>query len=97
MSKSGHAQRICFLQRLKRFLRAFFHLFSPSTKGGGTLQQHLTLLGRTGDLSSAVGGVAAESPAAAAFQGCNKRLSIIPRSNQRRVERSQRQLLRPAL
>lgn len=69
VSRSGRAWKIFFLQCLERSPGAFIHLFSPSTKGGGTLQQHLTLLGHTGGLSSAASDVAAASPSAAAFQG----------------------------
>lgn len=46
---------------------SFFRLYSTTTKGVGTLQQHLTTLGCTGVLSSTATNVAATSPSAVAF------------------------------
>lgn len=46
-----------------------FTVFSLSSRGKGTLQQHVTLLDHVGDLSSAASSVATAYASAEAFQG----------------------------
>lgn len=76
---------------------SFFHLFSPPIKGRGAVQQHLTLLGYAGDLTLLLATWLLHLHQRQHFRDGSKCLSTIPCHNQRRVEQSQRQHLRPVL